>query len=93
MIKRTLIAVAALTLFSCKTDKEKVIASTWKYQDGYHIGDVIEFKNNYFTIDDSCKIYKDGVYSGRVEKVTGKELEIKSIDNEVGYYIFFEVVK
>lgn len=61
--------------------------------DGYYIGDVIQFTNNYFTIDDSCKIYKDGVYSANVEKLNRKGLEIKSINNKIGYYTFFEAAK
>lgn len=89
MIQKILIAFAILSLFSCKTEKEQITSRQWKYQSGYHIGDVIEFDNNYFTIDDSCKIYKDGVYSGKVKKVSGKELEIESNDNKIGYYIFF----
>jgi len=93
MIKKILIIIATISMFSCKSDKEKVTSNTWKYYKGYHIGDVLEFNTNYFTIDDSCKIYKDGTYSAKVGKVNGKKLEIKSVDNKIGYYTFLEVTK
>ena len=82
-----------LTMFSCKTKVEKIKSSTWKYQDGYHIGDVIEFQTNHFTIDDSCKIFIEGKYSAKVESISNDEIVILSSDNLKGSYVFFNTAK
>lgn len=33
--------------FSCEINNEKIEKLNWKYGDGYHIGDMINFKNIY----------------------------------------------
>ena len=80
---------------SCESQKEKVIKNQWKYQDGYHIGDVIHFgAARYFSIDDSCKIYRNGDYVAFVKSVNNKTLKLISAKgNEVGFYVYFGTSK
>jgi hypothetical protein len=79
-----------LTMFSCKTKVERIKSSSWKYQDGYHIGDVIEFETKHFVIDDSCRIFINGKYSAKVESVSNSEITIISDDNIKGSYVFLD---
>lgn len=73
----------------CSKRSERLIKSKWEYQEGYYIGDVIHFdKSNYYTIDNDCKIYKQGEFVATVKRIGNKKLEIKSEKGEVGFYIF-----
>lgn len=83
-----------LLFWGCASQKEQVMKSQWKYQEGYHIGDVIHFDStNYFTIDDNGKIYKQGDCIATVKKVSNKKLQVISNKNEVGFYVFLDESK
>jgi hypothetical protein len=63
----------------------------WKYVQGYHVGDIIDFGNtNYFRIDSSNYISKGGKNVAKVTKFSKKELYIVSFSGETGVYIRFD---
>ncbi|CAN5498799.1 hypothetical protein BH10BAC2_BH10BAC2_28460 [soil metagenome] len=82
---KTLIVVFLL-FCSCNITDESIIAHSWKYEDGYHIGDWIEFKGTNYTL------LNDTIFIGNIPNAIiiernnhfidgGIEIKIQSIDD------------
>ena len=60
---------------------------TWKYRDGFHIGDWLDFNSNVMHIE-GRSIIKNGQKVGRIKFCFGKMLILKDVKSyELGYYI------
>lgn len=80
-----------LLLSACSETRNYFIECRWKYQEGYHIGDVLHFEESgYYSIEDNTKIYRNGIHVATLKEVTKEKLKIVSIDNEIGLYTFFD---
>ena len=87
-MRKTILIITIIFLsIGCTSKREKITSKKWKYQDGYHIGDVIEFNSSHFTIDDSCKIYKNNSLVAKVTSINRRKLTIESGNNQTGNYI------
>ena len=64
-----------------------IIRQSWKYKEGAHVGDWIEFNKGNLQLKDR-KIYKNGEQIGSIKFCLGKLLIIASSKTgESGYYI------
>lgn len=57
----------------------------WKYIEGYHIGDYIQF--NGYVREDNGKLFIADTLAGEIESIRFKTLKIISNNGEIGYYI------
>jgi hypothetical protein len=77
--------IALITIVSCKLNNDEIQKLGWKYGGGYHIGDVISFKNNFSLKNDTIyfnKSAKAKIIASR-KRVDGSEvLKIKSLTSE-----------
>ena len=64
-----------------------IARQSWKYRDGAHVGDWVEFNKGYIELK-GRKIYKNGEHVGAIRFCIGKLLIIRSSKTgESGYYI------
>lgn len=90
----TLIAVIILLFFAhCNTPRERVIECEWKYVEGFNIGDLLSFKNNYFKIDKENNIYKENIIVAKLVSIKHNEIVIESLSKEKGFYEYFSKIK
>lgn len=71
--------------------------SRWKYSDGFHVGDVIDFsssgEDNSSLFLNNQSIYLNDKLVGRLVYYNHRELIIESLEKEKGYYVFFDYKK
>ena len=84
------ILVVLMFAFSCSS-LDNVKNSRWKYSEGYHIGDLLNFNHTQqFRIDDKGNLYVKDELKGKVLKHTKSKLVIESATGKQGTYIFFD---
>lgn len=83
----TLLFVAtSLSMAGCSLSDHEMKEGWWKYGQGYHVGDVIDFKENFSISRDT--LYRDGQIIGTViRKRRGwfgfeNEIEIRALDGK-----------
>jgi hypothetical protein len=65
--------------------------SKWKYVEGYHVGDLLNFNHTQqFKLDNRGRIYVKGKYSGKVIDYTKSDLIIESNKGRKGFYVIFD---
>ena len=62
-------------------------SSEWKYGDGHHIGDWLEFSHNIYTIDKKGNIYVDGTLAAKLKRAGLGRMVVKSESEAEGYYV------
>ncbi len=68
------IFILFLIFLSCKSRNEPVDRiEQWKYSEGYHVGDVLDFKDSVYSLH-SDTIYKDEIPVAVVEKMENRPL-------------------
>lgn len=91
-MKKVLLIVSLLCLFSCtKTNEEIVTSYKWKYGGGYRVGDWIDFSTGMCSYSNDA-IFKKGIAVGLVGTITKHygeyRLHVKPlIGDEEGLYI------
>ena len=65
-----------------------VKSSEWKYSDGHHVGDWLDFSDiNMYTIDRKGDIYVKGILAAELKRAGFGRMTIKSESGEQGYYV------
>ena len=69
---------------------DNVRESRWKYVEGYHIGDLLNFTHiQQFKLDDKGNLYIKNEHKGKIVNYTSTELVIESNDGQKGFYNVF----
>jgi hypothetical protein len=69
-MKKIVAIIILLCLFSCTKSKEEVVTShQWKYGEGYHVGDWIDFSRDVHSYSNDT-IFKNGIPVGLVDTIT-----------------------
>lgn len=64
--------------------------SMWKYGEGYHIGDFLDFTLiQQFKLDNKGNLYIKNEHKGKIVNYTSTELVIESNDGQKGFYNVF----
>lgn len=76
-----------LFLISCSTNDKELEKGWWKYEEGYNIGDVLDFKRHKLSNDTIFINDKPRALLIRYENFISKRLIIKSLESdETGTY-------
>ncbi|WP_422092094.1 hypothetical protein [Tenacibaculum ovolyticum] len=76
-----------LFLISCSTNDKELEKGWWKYGEGYHIGDVLDFKKHKLSNDTIFINDKPRALLIRHENFISKRIVIKSLESdETGTY-------
>lgn len=85
-----LLVILTSLLLSCSSINN-VKESRWKYVEGYHIGDLLDFnREDQFKIIDNGNIYIRNELKCKVIKHTKRKLIIEGNDGQLGMYTFFD---
>lgn len=91
IILNTVCSVSIILAFSCGLNISKVKKYRWKYQEGFHIGDILDFSlKEQYKVNNKGEIRKGNKYVAKVISVSEQNLMIESLDGEKGYYVYFD---
>ena len=89
-MRLSLIVFTILLFYSCSLTDNDLKEGWWKYGEGYHIEDVLDFKKNYTVNRDTLlqNGKKVGIIIGRTKSLLkDNRIEISSLDNnQSGFY-------
>jgi len=87
LIRTILYLTLLLILISCSTNEKSLHNGTWKYGEGYHIGDVIDFKKHQLSNDTIFINDKPEALLIKQEHFISRKIIIKSlVSDETGIY-------
>ena len=84
--KICLIFLSMFLMMGCNS-LDKVRDSRWKYVEGYHIGDLLDFTLiKQFKLDDNGNLYVEDELMGKIVNYSNTQLAIESNEGEKGFY-------
>ncbi len=85
------ILIFQLFLIGCNVSIDEVKEKKWKYQDGYHIGDIIDFSHsNKFRLEQNGELYVFNEFTAKLIDKNTRKIRIESKSKEIGIYCFFD---
>lgn len=92
---RVILIISLLSFSCCKSSlkKSQIVDSKWKYDKGYHIGDIVQFETKTYILTQNMEVYKNGVKVAKIIKANKQEMILQSsdIDKSTGRYVFFGI--
>lgn len=86
---RTITTLLLSAVFlGCAPSKKEIVKYAWKYDNGYHIGDWIEFNDTLYRLDNDLNIYRNGSKVAVITAANDHEMTIEADSTkEKGRYV------